>query len=105
MGQEGRFADAIAGAVSVTKDIGRAIEVVESHSKALKTVMTRHERGFSIYHYRRYFSHINGVEIPNSSEWVLTRCQHWAMGEKLFDIADETCTVLADPVGIPGDIE
>ncbi len=97
------FNEAIKKAVEATNGIGPVVESVESKSRSLRTVITRHQRGFCVQHYRRYFQHINGVEIPNTSEWVLTRCQQWSMGQKLFDIAD--ATVLDDPVGVPGDID
>lgn len=88
-----------------TVDIGKVVEQVESSSKALKTVMARHEFGFSITHYRRFFQHLAGVEIPNSSVWHMVRCQHWNMGMKLFDIADAQFDVVEPLVPIAGDVD
>ncbi len=85
-------------------DIGPIKSTVQSESNGLRTVMSQHDKGFSITHYRRFFKHLLGVEIPGSSEWKVVRHQQWS-STKLFDIADSSYQEQEPSQPIQGDVD
>jgi hypothetical protein len=53
--------------------LGRVVDVVSTTSPAIKTVMRRHENGFSVTYFRRFFAMQNGKRVDGSDSWVIQR--------------------------------